>query len=58
MIAVVLALLIVPLAAGITCAIRPARSARAAAAVTVVAGVACFALVLALVPLTAHRNLS
>ena len=58
MIAVVLALLIVPLVAGIACAVRPARSARAASAVTVAAGVACFALVLALVPAAAHRNLS
>ena len=58
MIAVVLALLIVPLAAGITCAIRPAGSARPAAAVTVAAGIACFALVLVLVPAAAHRDLS
>ena len=58
MIAVVLALLIVPLAAGISCAVLPARSARTASVVTVAAGVACFALVLALVPATAHRDLS
>ena len=58
MIAVVLALLIVPLAAGIVCAVLPARSAKAAPAVTVVRGVACFALVLALVPAAAHRDLN
>ena len=57
MIAVVLALLIVPLAAGdsLRCP-RPARSAKTASAVTVAAGVACFALVLALVPAAAHRD--
>ena len=55
MIAVVLALLLVPLAAGIACAVLPARSAKA---VTAVSGVACFALVLALVPATAHHDLS
>ena len=54
MIAVVLALLIVPLAAGIACAVRPARSAKTASAVTVAAGIACFALV----PAAAHRDLS
>ena len=58
MIGVVLSILIVPLAAGITCAILPARRARLAAAVTVAAGVACFALVIALVPAVAHRDLS
>jgi len=57
MFAVMLSILIVPLAAGITCAVLPARAVRAAAAVTVAAGVACFALVLALVPAAAHRNL-
>jgi len=57
-IAVVLALLIVPLAAGIICAVLPTRNVRAASVVTVAAGVACFALVLALVPATAHRDLS
>jgi hydrogenase-4 component F len=57
-IAVVLALLLVPLAAGIICAILPARNAKAASAVTVVSGVACFALVLALVPAAAHHDLS
>ena len=58
MIAVVLALLLVPLVAGIICAILPARNAKAASAVTVVSGVACFALVLALVPTAAHHDLS
>jgi hydrogenase-4 component F len=58
MIAVVLALLLVPLAAGITCAILPTRNAKAASSVTVVSGVACFALVLALVPAAAHHDLS
>jgi hydrogenase-4 component F len=54
MIAVVLSLLIVPAAAGLVCFVLPARTA---AAVTVVSGVASFALVLALVPAAAHRNL-
>ena len=58
MFAVMLSVLIVPLAAGITCAVLPPRAVRAASAVTVAAGVACFALVLALVPAAAHRNLS
>ena len=58
MIAVVLALLLVPLVAGIICAILPTRNAKAASAVTVVSGVACFALVLALVPTAAHHDLS
>jgi hydrogenase-4 component F len=57
-IAVVLALLIVPLAAGLTCAVLPTRSAKAASAVTVVSGVACFALVLTLIPAAAHHDLS
>ncbi len=55
MIGVVLALLIVPVAAGLACFALPAR---AAAPVTVVAGVACFALVLAVVPAAAHHDLS
>jgi hydrogenase-4 component F len=56
--AVLLTLLIVPFAAGLGCAVLPARSARVLApAVTVVSGVACFGLVLALVPAVAHRNL-
>jgi hydrogenase-4 component F len=52
---VVLAILIVPLAAGILCFLVPAR---VAAAVTVVSGVACFGLVLALVPAAAYGDLS
>jgi hydrogenase-4 component F len=55
MIGVVLALLIVPLAAGLTCF---ALAARVAAAVTVVCGLASFALVLAVVPAAAHHDLS
>ena len=58
MIGVVLALLIVPLAAGITCAALPLRAVRAAAAVTVASGIACFGLVLALVPAAAHHDLN
>jgi len=57
-IGVVLALLILPLAAGITCAVLPARTVRAAAVVTVASGIGCFALVLALVPAAAHHDLS
>ncbi len=55
MIAVVLAILAVPLAAGLACLAVPGR---AAAAVTVVSGTASFALVLALVPEAARGNLS
>jgi hydrogenase-4 component F len=55
-IAVVLALLIVPLAAGLTCAALPGR--KLAPAATVVSGVACFALVLALIPAVAHHDLN
>jgi hydrogenase-4 component F len=56
--AVLLTLLIVPFAAGLACALLPARFIKAAApAVTVISGLACFGLVLALVPATAHRNL-
>jgi hydrogenase-4 component F len=58
MIAVVLALLIVPLAAGVTCAVLPRRRYRIAAAVTVVSGAACFAGVLAVIPAVAHRDLN
>jgi hydrogenase-4 component F len=54
MIAVILALLIVPAAAGLACFALPAR----AAAITVASGLACFALVLVLVPAAAHRDLS
>jgi hydrogenase-4 component F len=58
-IAVVLALLIVPLAAGLTCAALPGRKAAGLApAVTVASGVACFALVLALIPAVAHHDLN
>jgi hydrogenase-4 component F len=52
---VVLAILIVPLASGIGCFLVPAR---VAATVTVTSGIACFALVLGLVPDAAHGNLS
>src|ERR1700722_15518713 len=55
MIAVILALLIVPLAAAIACAALPAKLAPA---ITVVSGVACFGLVLALIPAAAHRDLN
>jgi hydrogenase-4 component F len=55
MIGVVLALLIVPLVAGLICF---ALAARVAAAVTAVSGLASFALVLAVVPATAHHDLS
>ena len=56
MIAVVLAILILPLGAGLVCAALPTRAL--APAVTVVSGLACFALVLALIPAVAHRNLN
>ena len=57
MIAVVLALLIVPLAAGLICAsCRPDRAGGRRGHRG--AGIACFALVLALVPAAAHRDLS
>jgi hydrogenase-4 component F len=55
MIGVVLALLIVPLIAGLTCF---ALAARVAAAVAVVSGLVSFALVLAVVPAAAHHDLS
>ena len=55
MFAVLLALVFVPLAAGIVPLAVPAR---AAAAVTVVSGVASFGLVLVLVPAAAHRTLA
>ena len=54
MLGVVLAILIVPLVSGIVCFLLPAR---VASAVTVMSGIACFALVLALVPDTAHGDL-
>ena len=56
MIAVVLAILILPLGAGLVCAVLPTRAL--APAVTAVSGLACFALVLALIPAVAHRNLN
>src|ERR1700733_171613 len=55
MIAVILALLIVPLAAAIACAVLPAKLAPV---ITPVSGVACFGLVLALLPAVAHRDLT
>jgi hydrogenase-4 component F len=55
MIAVILALLIVPLAAAIACALLPAKLA---AVITPVSGVACFGLVLALIPAAGHRDLN
>ena len=55
MIAVILALLIVPLAAAVACAVLPARLAPV---ITPVSGVACFALVLALIPAAGHRDLN
>jgi hydrogenase-4 component F len=55
MLAVILALLIVPLAAALICAVLPRAAARAS---TVLSGLACFALVLALVPAAAHRDLT
>jgi len=55
MIAVILALLIVPLAAAIACAVLPARLAPV---ITPVSGVACFGLVLALMPAAGHRDLN
>jgi hydrogenase-4 component F len=54
MIAVILAILIVPLAAGIACFLAPAR---AAAGITIASGAACLGLVVALVPETAHGTL-
>ena len=59
MIAIVLAILIVPLAAAVACLVMPGRVALPMApALTVGAGVVSFALVLALVPDAAHRDLS
>src|ERR1700734_3451675 len=56
--AVMLILLVLPLAAGVACAAAPRTLARLAPAVTVASGVACFALVLTLVPAAAHHDLS
>ena len=53
-----LILLVLPLAAGVACAAAPRTLARLAPAVTVASGVACFALVLALVPAAAHGDLN
>jgi hydrogenase-4 component F len=53
-IGVVLALLIVPLAAALTCVALPRTPA---AAITVLSGLACFVLVLVLIPAVAHRDL-
>jgi len=55
MIAVVLALLIVPLAAGAICVALPRTAARV---ITVLSGLTSFALVLALIPAVAHRDLN
>jgi hydrogenase-4 component F len=57
MLGVILALLIVPLAAGLACAILPGSS-KVSPVVTGTSGVACFGLVLALVPAAAHHDLS
>jgi len=55
MLGVILALLIVPLASGLICVALPRAVARA---ITVLSGLACFALVLALIPAAAHRDLN
>jgi hydrogenase-4 component F len=55
MIAVVLALLIVPLAAGVICIALPRTAARVT---TVLSGLASFALVVALIPAVAHQDLN
>jgi hydrogenase-4 component F len=55
MIGVILTILVLPLAAGIVCFVAPAR---AAAGITVAAGIACFGLVLALIPEVAHGTLN
>ena len=55
MLTVILALLVVPLAAGLICVALPRTAARA---ITVASGLACFALVLALIPAVAHRDLA
>ena len=59
MIALVLTILILPLAVAVACLALPGRAALWAAPVlTVIAGVASFALVLALIPSAAHHDLS
>ncbi|MGD0553753.1 MAG: proton-conducting transporter membrane subunit [Streptosporangiaceae bacterium] len=55
MIGVILAILIVPLAAGL---VSFRASARVAAGITVASGISCFGLVLALIPEAAHRTLN
>ena len=55
MLAVVLALLIVPLAAGAICVALPRTAARV---ITVLSGLTSFALVLVLIPAAAHRDLN
>ena len=55
MLVVVLALLIVPLAAGAICIALPRTAARV---ITVLSGLTSFALVLALIPAVAHRDLN
>jgi len=57
MLGVILALLIVPLAAGVACALLP-RPAKVGPAVTGTCGVASFGLVLVLVPAAAHHDLT
>jgi hydrogenase-4 component F len=59
MLAATLAIVIVPLAAAVACLVMPGPAAqRIAPALTVIAGITSFALVLALVPDTAHADLS
>jgi hydrogenase-4 component F len=53
-IGVILAILILPLATGMVCFLTPAR---AAAGITVASGIACFGLVLALIPSVTHGTL-
>ncbi len=55
MIGVILAILIIPLAAGLVSFRAPSR---VAAGITVASGISCFGLVLALIPDTAHRTLN
>jgi hydrogenase-4 component F len=54
-IGVILAILILPLAAGIVCFLTPAR---VAAGITIASGIACFGLVLALIPAATHGTLN
>ncbi|HTR94896.1 MAG TPA: proton-conducting transporter membrane subunit [Trebonia sp.] len=55
MLGIILALLIIPLAAGIACFWSPAR---AAAGITIGSGITCFCLVIALIPEVAHGTLN